>query len=272
MAIDLLSIDQAEIELEALLKSCGRIVRAYRQQDSGCVSYVVDHGSRRLFVKAAITDAGAESLTRAAALHAAVRHPALPTLLNTFRCIERPVHVYEWVSGTVLYDYVTMDGERGRCDPTSAHARFRVLPVTRILDALDVIYDLHVRIAATGFIAVDFYDGCVLYDFDEHRTWICDLDEYRPGPFTLDAERLPGSRRFMAPEEFVHGSTIDQRTNVFTLGRTAAVLLSDGDVSSPSWRGRATQRVAIERATSIDRSARFPSVASFVDAWTCAAQ
>ena len=37
-----------------------------------------------------------------------------------------------------------------------------------------------------------------------------------------------GSSRFMAPEEFERGALIDERTNVFTMGRTAAVLLADG--------------------------------------------
>jgi len=192
--------------------------------------------------------------------------------LNAFRALEGPVHVYEWVPGEILYDYVAMDGARGRTEPASAHARFRALPVRRILDSLDVVYGLHEQIAGLGVIAVDFYDGCILYNFDEHRTWICDLDEYRPGPFTLDAEHLPGSHRFMAPEEFVGRSTIDQRTNVFTLGRTAAVLLSDGDLHSDAWRGSNAMRAVLVRATSPEREARFPSVAEFVRAWRDAAQ
>lgn len=35
-----------------------------------------------------------------------------------------------------------------------------------------------------------------------------------------------GSTRFMAPEEFVVGARIDQRTTVFTMGRTALQFLS----------------------------------------------
>ncbi|MGW5434528.1 hypothetical protein ACWET9_46705 [Streptomyces sp. NPDC004059] len=53
-----------------------------------------------------------------------------------------------------------------------------------------------------GFVAVGLYDGCMLYDFDEHRMSLCDLDEYRASPFVLNADRLPGSTRYMAPEEF----------------------------------------------------------------------
>lgn len=267
MPIDLLSIRETDAKTESLLAESGRIVRACRHQDSGCVSYVVDQTGRRLFVKAAVTAAGADSLRRAEALHAAIRHPALPPLLNSFQGPEGPVHVYEWVPGEILYDYVAMDGVRGRTEPASAHARFRALPVRRILDSLDVVYGFHEKIASRGFIAVDFYDGCILYDFDGHRTWICDLDEYRPGPFVLHADRLPGSRRFMAPEEFVRDATIDQQTNVYTLGRTAAVLLSDGDLRSDAWRGSDAMHAVLARATSPERDSRFATVVEFTRAW-----
>ena len=270
MSLDLTSIHESDAPIEELVHEAGEVVRAYREQDSGCVSYVLEIARGRLFVKAARTDAARASLLRAEALHGAIRSPALPRLLNVFETPEGPVHVYEWVPGEILYDYVTMDGERGRADPASAHARFRNLPSDLILDALSLIYDLHVQIAEAGFVAVDFYDGCILYDFDEHRTWVCDLDEYRPGPFAVDARRLPGSRRFMAPEELIRGSVIDQRTNVFTLGRTAAVLLSDGDLESDAWRGSEAMREVLRRATSPTRGNRFEAVADFVNAWKTA--
>lgn len=38
---------------------------------------------------------------------------------------------------------------------------------------------------------------------------------------------LPISLRFMAPEEFERGALIDERTTVFTMGRTAFVCLGD---------------------------------------------
>lgn len=60
------------------------------------------------------------------------------------------------------------------------------------------------------------------------RERLCDLDSYRPGPNILDRDRQHGSTRFMAPEEFCRGAQIDERTTVFTLGRAAYVLLSDG--------------------------------------------
>jgi serine/threonine-protein kinase len=77
-------------------------------------------------------------------------------------------------------------------------------------------------------VAVDFYDGCLIYDFARRTIRLCDLDSYRPGPYVLDRDRQYGSTRFMAPEEFAKGATVDERSTVFTLGRAAFVLLSRG--------------------------------------------
>lgn len=67
---DLLSIAGADRGLDALLPACGRILKSYLLQDSGCVSYVVETSGHRLFVKGAVTPAGGASLGRAEALHA----------------------------------------------------------------------------------------------------------------------------------------------------------------------------------------------------------
>jgi len=99
--------------------------------------------------------------------------------------------------------------------------RFRSLPVPNILATLDTIYDAHVALTEHGFVASDFYDGCIIYDFDGAQTFLCDLDEYRPGPWKLERDRAYGSTRFMAPEEFRRGATIDHVTNVFNLERAA---------------------------------------------------
>lgn len=264
MAEEHLLVDVARIdaEIEAHLERAGHIFRAFRDRDSGSVAFGVEVAGERWFVKHSEEPRGIASLERARELHEALRHPALPTLRNAFRSPRGLALVYEWVAGEVL----SARGEAARRDPRSAHARFRALSAQAILAALDVIYDAHALLARRGFVAVDFYDGSVIYDFERGRTHLCDLDEYRRGPFALDAERLPGSTRFMAPEEFQSGARIDQVTNVFTLGRTALVLLGDGSASR-AWKGSDAQlRVAL-RATAPDRGARHPSVPAFVDDW-----
>ena len=76
-----------------------------------------------------------------------------------------------------------------------------------------------------------------------------------------------GSTRFMAPEEFELGATIDQRTTVFTLGRTAAVLLSDNSLDRKPFRGSDAQYEIMLRACQENSDARFQTVAQFRDAW-----
>jgi serine/threonine-protein kinase len=132
------------------------------------------------------------------------------------------------------------------------------------------LLDAHLAITAAGYLAVDLYDGCLLYDFVSHRLRLVDLDEYRPGPFTVDGERLPGSRRFMAPEEFRRGATIDQRTTVFVLGRAIRQLLDETD-DERSWRGTEEQLAVVARATRADPAERYADVAQLVGAWRSAA-
>ncbi|GGX88934.1 hypothetical protein GCM10010358_48710 [Streptomyces minutiscleroticus] len=117
----------------------------------------------------------------------------------------------------------------------AARWRLGAQPRPLVHAALESVLDAHLAVEEAGSVAVGPYDGCMLYDFDAHRMVLCDLDEYRPGPFVLAADRLPGSRRCMAPETFVRGAPIDIRTTVFVLGRAIRLLLDTGD-EEDRWR------------------------------------
>ncbi len=171
-------------------------------------------------------------------MHRAVQHSAIVPLRHHFQLRDGLALVYPWAQGEVLY-HPTAHAHGDRAAPDSPMARFRRLPVPDILRALDEILDAHLAVEQAGLVAVDLYDGCFLYDFESHRMVLCDLDEYRPGPFILEDERLPGARRYMAPEEFVSGSIIDIRTTVFVLGRALRLLLDAGD-EEQAWRGTGT--------------------------------
>jgi serine/threonine-protein kinase len=79
-----------------------------------------------------------------------------------------------------------------------------------------------------------------------------------------------GSTRFMAPEEFVLGDRIDQRTTVFTMGRTALQFLSDGSNDPTAFRGSPALFDVIMRACRPVQQDRFPTVAEFHDSWRAA--
>ena len=229
-------------------------------QDSGCLSYGVEAEGSRWFVKRAVRADARASLTRAAGLHAAVRHDAVVRPVHVLDGVDGPTLVYPWCDGSVLNAATVLGEDR------SALLRFQQLPVAEVERALDEILAAHVAVEAAGYIPVDLYDGCFLYDFDAHRMWLIDLDEYRPGAFVLDSDRLPGSRRYMAPEEFVRGSVIDERTGVHALGRTLQHLLDAPD----GWRGSSAQQEVVRRATHPDPTHRHPRAAALVDAWRTA--
>ena len=68
-----------------------------------------------------------------------------------------------------------------------------------------------------------------------------------------------GSTRFMAPEEFERGALIDERTTVFTMGRTAFVCLGD-DIDGALGE-------VVRRACRQEREERYGSMEEFYAAW-----
>jgi serine/threonine-protein kinase len=185
-----------------------------------------------------------------------------------YRVIESPsgpLLVYQWLDGELLHA-----PRAKRDDPESAFQRFRRLPAATIQGRLDAIFDLHYALASAGWIAVDFYDGSLIYDFNSGRLGIVDLDTYSEGPFRNEMGRMFGSTRFMAPEEFELGALIDERTNVFTMGRTALVFLADGTLNPDAFRGARDLFEVVARACEPVRSRRYDSMAAFYRAWRAA--
>jgi serine/threonine protein kinase len=270
----LLDVQQIEQTPDSYLASIGSLFAVFgaNTQDSGNISYGVSIEGERYFVKTAgRPDDPAPFLQhpdRVRLLRNAVRlrrhcsHPALPSLHRVIESPAGPLLVYEWVEGELI------GAHRGtRDDPASAFQRFRRLPVPEIVQALDIIYELHDELARSGWIAGDFYDGCMIYDFDAQALHLVDLDSYHDSPCTNQMGRMFGSTRFMAPEEFELGALIDERTTVFTMGRTAAVFLSDGTLERLPFRGSDPLYNVMLRACRPERGERFGSVGAFYTAW-----
>jgi hypothetical protein len=253
------------MEVAALLARIGDAFAVFEQQDSGCTAYGIGVDGQRWFVKVSREQRAIPSLLRAIEFHRAVAHPAIIALADSCRTHDGVALVYPWVDGEVLYG-APMGGRAKRLDPTGPHARFRALPVPDVLAAIDDVFAAHVAVVDAGFVAVDLYDGCFIYDFAKRRMMLCDLDEYRRGPFTVEGDRLPGSTRFMAPEELERGGVIDERTTAFDLGRAALVLLDEGDMDG-RFRGTEAMAAVLERATRRDRSQRYASVRELVEQW-----
>ena len=270
----LLEVERIEQAPDVYLNAVGSVFEIFDEhtQDSGNISYGVQTTQGRYFVKTAghpgdptpfMSHSGRVSLLRnAARLRRSCDHRTLPPLHQVIESPTGPLLVYQWVDGELVRVDAAM-----RNDPRSTFQRFRRLPSQEIIRALDLVYELHHQLTQLGWIAVDFYDGCMIYDFDHQDLHIVDLDNYCEAPFINEMGRMFGSSRFMAPEEFEQGARIDERTTVFTMGRTAAVLLSDGTLERQPFRGSGALYEVVRHACHDDQEKRYESMASFFAAW-----
>jgi len=253
------------VDLQPWLASVGTVFAEIRGHDSGCTSYGVEVDGARWFVKAAYGDDRAQ-IDGARNVHAVLHHPAVVPLAADFPVADAGhAVVYAWVDGESLNDPFA-PGALPHTDPCSALHRFRALPLPQVLAAYDVVLDVHLAVRAAGLVAVDFYDGCLIHDFDTGATHLIDLDMYT-APYVLHLDRQFGSGRFMAPEESRRGATVDARTTVFTLGRTGLQLLCAPGGDEATFRGDERQRRVLERATAHDPAERFDDVGDLIAAW-----
>ncbi|MDF2669897.1 MAG: kinase domain protein [Paenibacillus sp.] len=259
------------------LRKLGRTFAVFDQQDSGNISFGVERDGEKLFVKYAGArtlryegepEASIERLKLAMPLYESLRHPNLVNLVEHYEVGAGYVGVFEWFEGETLHPFTAFPPPAKYTHPDSPFYRFRQLSLELRLAALDSIFTFHRFVEARNYVAVDFYDGSILYDFKTNATRICDIDCYEQKPFFNHMGRLWGSSRFMSPEEFVLGAAIDGRTNVFNMGAMAFCLVGgERDRDYSSWEaGRDKYEVAL-RAVELVRDLRYASVAEFCEAW-----
>lgn len=267
----LLEISETSDPPESLLSSVGRVFAKFdeRTQDSGNVSYGVDAEGVRFFVKTAGAPTSKAFLAHservswlknAVRVNGVLRDPVLPRLLNLIESPHGPMLVYGWAPG----DLIRVPSKE-RSDPASAFLRFKSLPLYELGSALTSLFRVHTGFCARGWIASDFYDGAMIYDFARRKLSLVDLDMYRDAPFLNEMGRMFGSTRFMAPEEFERGAAIDESTTVFTMGRCVDVFLGER-VEGNTTAVRSLLSVG-KRACHPERESRWSSMRELHGAW-----
>lgn len=261
------------------IENQGRIFQVFAQQDSGNISFGIETQDQgRKFIKYAGArtteysgdpDAAVNRLKQAVLLYDDLSHRSLIKLLNHYPVGNGYAAEYEWFDGENLHPHETYPPPAKYIHPKSPYFRFKQLTVAQRLQALNEIFDFHVQVEQCGYVAVDFYDGSILYDFNQHQVRVSDIDLYQRKPFHNTMGRLWGSSRFMSPEEFELGAPIDSITNVFNMGAIAFSLLGgERDRSLERWdAGNELHKIAL-KAVSPDRVNRFTCVAEFVARWT----
>ncbi len=266
-------IDGIQFSLRALtdlnwIKGYGTVFRILDQLPSGNLCFGVEGPYGRLFIKYA----GAQTLN-----YGGRPEDAVKWLMHGADLYRRHFHaslIPMLTCGPVPGGYVTVfpwqDTLPLRSMPPTDRvlSRLRKAPLVHKLRMLDGIFDLHAVLSLDGLVAVDFTDEHVFIDFEEGRALVCDIDQYRSLPAFNTRGRMPGSPRFLAPEEYGMGEELKEDTTVYKLGAMAFEFFGDNTHrSKASWAGPAGLYPVAERATRDRRADRYATVREFLNDW-----
>lgn len=249
----------------SFIQKYGKVFKIYDGQDSGNICFGVENGENKYFIKFAgapteqYPGRPEEAITRLKTTVSVYRDLTHPNLIKFIEAEEIGggfAMIFEWTDGQCM----------GRMYQQSRH-KFLQMPYNIRLEVFDDILSFHAEVIDKGYVAIDFYDGSIMYDFDEKKTVVCDIDLYSKQPYINCMGRMWGSNRFMSPEEYKVGEIIDELSNVYLMGATAFALFSDYHRSFEEWKlTEELYKVAL-KAVSNDRKDRQQSIKQFIKEW-----
>lgn len=247
------------------LERFGRVFKVFDDQDSGNICFGTERDGKRYFVKfagartARCPGEPAEAVERLKAsvpVYRELCHPNLIRLIEAGDMGGGFGMVFEWALGDCM----------GRMYP-EGHERFMALPLEARTEVFHRVLDFLEYVHSRGYLAVDFYDGSIMYDFESGKTTVCDVDFFVKKPYVNTMGRMWGSAIFMSPEEFRMGAEIDEVTNVYTAGAMAFALLGNYSREREDWPlGDGLFELA-SRAVSDDRDRRPKSIRELRESW-----
>lgn len=252
----------------SFLSEYGTVFKVYDDQDSGNICFGTEKDGQRYFIKFAgapteqYNGDPADAIARLKAtlpVYSELHHENLIELVEAKDIGGGFAMVFKWASGDCM----------GRMYP-AAHRRFMQLPACARLTVFRDILSFFEYIASQNYVAIDFYDGSIMYDFENGKTFVCDIDFFRKQPCSNDMGRMWGSSRFQAPEEFQLGAVIDEITNVYTVGATAFALFGEYNRTRDKWQLSNELFDVVTKAVSDDRSERQQSIRQLREEWEAA--
>ncbi len=226
-------LDSIEFRLKELqdfswLKKYGTAFWVVDETGSGCICIGMEDGEKKHFCKIAGVNTveaevspkeSVEILKEAVHLYYDLSHPNLIKIIEEYDYNQFYIAVFEWADGECLFDHWNFEKYRKDTTIKSPKERFKEMDDAKRLKAVDVLFSFLQNVNQKGYVAVDFYDGSIMYDFLTDKITICDIDFFKKAPVVNDrGVEWFGTKRLKAPEEYTEGSAIDEQTNIFTLG------------------------------------------------------
>jgi ribosomal protein S18 acetylase RimI-like enzyme len=248
----------------SFLKKYGTVFKVFDEQDSGNICFGIEKDGKRYFVKFAgaptvcYKGSAIDAINRLKPIAPTYTELAHPTLIKFLFAEEIGggfAAVFEWTEAVGI----------GRMYPQN-HRRFCALPLEKRMSVYDKILAFHKHVAQRGYVAIDFYDGTIMYDFETEKTIICDVDFYQKSPYYGELG-IWGSSKFVSPEECKIGGQMDEITTVYTMGATAFALFAKFDRSFEAWSANKALFDVATKAVSDERSERYQSLEELIAAW-----
>lgn len=127
--------------------------------------------------------------------------------------------IFEYADGECLFDRWNFEKYKNDSTLITPIQKFKKLEISKRLDVVYKLFSFFETFINAGYVAVDFYDSSIIYNFEQDEATFCDIDLFRKLPTKNDLGKdYYGTKRLKAPEENELGATIDELTNEFTLG------------------------------------------------------
>lgn len=290
--IDNISFTLKEYRDFSFLSKYGKMFCVFDQNDSGNVSFGMKNGNIKYFIKVAgaktvessiDTHEAVELLKSAIPVYEILKLPVLIELVEHYELGDLYIAVFKWAEGDCLYDHWNFEKYAKNPLLQSPKSRFNQLPIEKRLKSVRTMFEFLAHVESKGYVAVDFYDGSIMYDFDNDTTTICDIDLFRKTPTYNDmGDEYWGTKRLKAPEEYTYGAVVDGVTNVFTLGALICHIFgrySEDDIRKmylnngffpctyEQWELSKSLYDVTFKAVNPDRSKRYNSISDFYSEW-----
>ena len=195
---------------------------------SGCISFGVQKDNKKYFIKIAgaktveaeISEQESIDLLKdAVEKYKSIHHQNLIKYIDSFDINEFFAVIFEYADGECLFDHWNFEKYKNDSTLITPIQKFKKLEISKRLDVVYKLFSFFETFINAGYVAVDFYDSSIIYNFEKDEATFCDIDLFRKLPTKNDLGKdYYGTKRLKAPEENELGATIDELTNEFTLG------------------------------------------------------
>lgn len=291
------TINDIEVRLQenqdlSWLQKHGKAFCVFDETGSGCIGIGMKKHGQRYFVKVAglHTIAGevspniaVKNLIESISVYKNLQHPSLIKLLEQYSYKRYYVMVFAWGEGECLFDHWNFDSYKQNPSLQSPAIRFKALPIEKRLAAVETLFSFLIMAASKDYIAVDFYDGSIMYDFKTDILTICDIDLFKKKPVVnMIGKEYWGSKRVKAPEEYILHASMEECTNVFTLAaiifpffgtytaKEKEICYQEQTVlpcSLDTWQLDKESYEVLKKALERDKKDRYASIQEFHQAW-----